>query len=443
MTFSTSTHSPRLFIVGGIILTTLPFLLLFGDLDTSVWGISRELFVLQLATTVGAVSGFMAMSLFLWQVALGSRQFSRLLNKDTGWMTHVHKWLGMYGTALILLHPCMEMYAYGENILFLLWPELGSNAAFHITLGRFALMLFLLILVTSAIVRGKLRYRPWKYIHYLSYPMIVLTFFHALDIGSTLLSHPLLLQLWYLLLVGFLLFCVYRIYEASGIGAPRYTVVAKKMYGEKTAVITLQPQSRFVVPAPGQYCYLQARAFGETHPFSVMGYNPQTHELTFGIKAFGPFSQQMVDVSEGDELRLDGPYGVFTREAQSDEPAVYIAGGIGVTPFFGAIERYGTDHTYLLNCNVALENAVYRDELKTYLGPRYFDVLSQDAEENADNVIHGRLNTKMIQECIPQDILQTARFFFCGPEAMYEDIQDMCAQLNIPQSRLYYEAFSF
>ena len=46
-------------------------------------------------------------------------------------------------------------------------------------MGRFALLAILLIWLSSAIVRGAISYRPWKYLHYLAYPVLFLSLLRA------------------------------------------------------------------------------------------------------------------------------------------------------------------------------------------------------------------------------------------------------------------------
>jgi DMSO/TMAO reductase YedYZ heme-binding membrane subunit len=64
------------------------------------------------------------------------------------------------------------MFVRWENILWIFTPSFITETEFHITLGRFALVLTLIVWITSAIVRSKIKWRPWKYIHLLSYPIL-------------------------------------------------------------------------------------------------------------------------------------------------------------------------------------------------------------------------------------------------------------------------------
>lgn len=433
--------SYKYLIIAAVSATTLPFLLLFGRLNTEIWAIDRGLFITQLSALIASIAGFMGMSLFLWQFILGIRSVSRLLSRDAVWLMDVHKWIGTYGSVLIFLHPLMVMYAYGENLLYLFIPSFANTAAFHITLGRLAFILFLIIFTTSAIARGRIKYRPWLYIHYLTYPMLLFVFIHAMDIGTVLQSYPVLEILWMMLLVGYGIVVAYRLWNGLGFGKAPYEITAVTHKGDGNMVFKMKPLKKFIKPRAGQYCYIQQNRIGEGHPFSVVSYSEQTHELIFGIKKLGGFTEQLDTLKVGDKIFLDGPYGVFTQEAHNDAPKVLIAGGIGITPFVDVVRNFSNESTYLLYCNRMLSDAVFRDTLKAHLGDRYYDVLSKD--DCKDHcIITKRLDADVIRETVPGEILQQANFFFCGNPKMYKALQNMLAELGVAESRLFYEKFS-
>lgn len=76
------------------------------------------------------------------------------------------------------------------------------------------------------------------------------------------------------------------------------------------------------------------------HPFILAGaWNPADGRLTLAIKASGDHTGTLRQhLSAGSTLRLEGPYGDFTFDADRPGPQVWVAGGIGITPFLARLQ---------------------------------------------------------------------------------------------------------
>lgn len=434
---------PSFILYGAIALTTLPFLLILREFDFSLWETAPAVAPILFSSTIASIAGFIGVSLFLWQLLLGSRLLSRLFGPDMIARLKLHKWIGTYGSLFVFLHPALMVYAIGESWLYAFWPPSWSTYQLHTEYGRIAFILFLVIFVTSALLRKRMAYRPWKYIHFLTYPMIFAALLHAKSLGTTLNALPGLMLMWNIVSAAFIVFVLYRLAHWAAIGKTRYRVENKQLISGGTTILELEPMKRFIAPRAGQYCYLQTKRFGESHPFSVMEFDTDSNRLRFGIKASGPFSTRMAEVNEGDVLFVDGPYGVFTQEAQNAEPKVLIAGGIGITPFVDVVQNFGNEQTYLIHCNRTLDSVVYRDQLKDQLGDRYTDVISDEHAAAQDPEVRtGRITPELIQERIPENVLTNANIFFCGPPRMYTAVKEMLQGLGISDDRIHYEEFS-
>jgi propane monooxygenase reductase subunit len=92
---------------------------------------------------------------------------------------------------------------------------------------------------------------------------------------------------------------------------------------------------------PGQYADITIPGTDEVRSFSMA--NTPSHrpgELEFMIKLYpdGKFSGLLADgeLSEGDEVEVTGPYGVFTLR-QSERPLLFIGGGAGMAPILALL----------------------------------------------------------------------------------------------------------
>lgn len=384
---------------------------------------------------LGSVTGLLG-TLLLWaQFVLGVRPIARRISIDYAQLLRLHTWLGIWGVLLVFTHPIFEMLSYGLSWQFLFVPSFVTEFNTHLAFGQIAFIALIILWLTSAFaaVRKRITYRPWKYIHYLSYPILFLTFLHAREIGSMLVTYPLLMYLWWVLFCSFILMALWRIADALLLTKVRYTLTGVTQVTGDITLYTLTPRTaRRITPHIGQYAYVTLRLFGEGHPFTIMEFDNKTGALTFGIKAFGTFTQQLTTHDIGKVVYIDGPYGTFTREGQSAEPKVLIAGGIGVTPFIKLVQEYGDEHTYMFNCNTGIENAIKRDELKAKLGERYVDVIEPE-----------RLSPEILTAHVPKEYFSEAKFFICGPQGLMDAAISHLKTLGVHESRIFTEEFSF
>jgi predicted ferric reductase len=415
--------------------TTIPFL---GILVTTDW--SNKALVL---FTIGNVCGLLGAAVLFWQFVLGIRFIASKITSDTIWMNQLHRKMGTYGSIFVLLHPFLQSLNTGNSLGYILSLNAQTPLEQKISLGRFAFLLFLIIFVTSALLRKHIQYRPWRYIHTLAYPLMFSVFLHARDIGTFLNTYPLLKLTWDTLTVSFVALVIYRLAKVLTIGKAKYQLVRVKQLASDVFSYELKPLGKTLIPKVGQHCYLQLKPLGEEHPFTVMEINEETGNLTFGIKALGKFTQRLTQMKPGASIWIDGPYGVFTKEALTSRDKVIIAGGIGITPFVELINRHSDANTYLLYSNKELKNAVKRDNLKAKLKNQHFDFLSQD-KTSGQNILNTHLNADSIKKALNQKIIDTALFFVCGSPGFNKGvIQTLKRDLRIPTRRIYFEDLGF
>ena len=86
--------------------------------------------------------------------------------------------------------------------------------------------------------------------------------------------------------------------------------------------------------APGQFVFLALGGAGgwQRHPFSVSS-SPSDRQLEVTIKASGDYTRDLYEqLRAGVPAKLAGPFGGFDYR-QGGHDQIWIAGGIGVTPF--------------------------------------------------------------------------------------------------------------
>lgn len=113
--------------------------------------------------------------------------------------------------------------------------------------------------------------------------------------------------------------------------------------GQDTISLTLESPPGFDA-RPGQFVQLRAAIDGEpvTRHYSISSPRvTDTFEVTVGIDPEGTLSPYLADLSVGDAVEVDGPYG---RVHYEDEPRVVVlAAGPGIGPGVGVAERAVAD----------------------------------------------------------------------------------------------------
>ncbi len=188
-------------IISIIVLSLLPFLYLFTQVEI----------VGNFTYAFANISGFIGATILLWEFFLGIKDLAKRLPLNSQQFIKLHIILGVWGMFFVLVHPILEMFIYVETLTFLYTPDFSTNLATHISFGRIALLLVILVWLTSSFLRNSLSFKKWLNIHYLSYPMMFFVFIHALDIGSYLNAFAAIKMYWFALLTIYFILCIWRV----------------------------------------------------------------------------------------------------------------------------------------------------------------------------------------------------------------------------------------
>ena len=84
---------------------------------------------------------------------------------------------------------------------------------------------------------------------------------------------------------------------------------------------------------------------GNTRTFSIAS-SPFENELMLATRMRDTaFKRSLKKIPLGTEVKIDSPMGSFTLHKNSAKPAVFLAGGIGITPFLSIVRQ--ADHDRL------------------------------------------------------------------------------------------------
>lgn len=199
---------------------------------------------------------------------------------------------------------------------------------------------------------------------------------------------------------------------------------------------------------PGQYFTLVADIDG--HPvrraYSASS-APGTPRLEVTVKHVedGRFSTHVHrGLRVNDCLTVRGPSGSFHARSQAPDDTVLIAAGSGVTPMMSMIrtrlaDRRGRDRIALLYSSRATEEIIFGTELDRLVNTfpdrlSVTHVLTRQA---------GRLDADGVRHWITQrPRAHDAHYYVCGPEPLMDAVQDVLADLGVPDEQTHQERYT-
>jgi predicted ferric reductase len=348
----------------------------------------------------------------------------------------VHAWVGKAALIFLVLHlVILAVQAIPDAAV--LAQYLVPFVDVNYTLGMVGVVLLLLLVALTIWV--KLPYGGWLQTHkWMGVPYVA---------GSL---HAILLQLdWYLILI-MLAGCyawLYRLLPFS-----RFEPVAA---GQLAAVnvaggITeLQIKlSRPLAAAAGQFVFFKVRksAAGlpdETHPFSLSGI-AAPHTIRISAKAVGDYTRRLPDLQPGDEVAVSGPYGRFgARRELVTGPMLWVAGGIGITPFLSLLEaemrRPPGPHapiTFVWSVRNRGE-AVYLGEIEQAAAALPHVHFHLHVADDA-----GYLTGARLAALCGEPSLAAQSAFVCGPPAMMHSLARQCRAQGLKPANFISEEFA-
>lgn len=394
---------------------------------------------------LSAIVGYWGIVLLLWMYLLGTRAVTGTLFRDIAPVLTIHKWLGKYGILAVVMHPLLITLAYGESWLYSFIPHTATLADRHILLGQIALWMLLLTWVLSVLLRNRMAFRPWKYLHYLAYVCVPFAILHVPDLGSQQMSNSFLKA--YLLLLGviFVAFTLLRIRSLLNLDKLQYRVVEHTAITTDDYAMTLAPMgTRYIAPRFGHYVYLKLAFLSEDHPFSVAHYDDKTHKMTIVYRRYGMYTNVMNSVAAGSLIYLAGPYGTFTDEIdrQTDLPVVYISGGIGITPF---IDRIMTEQQsreqWLFAANRTPDTAVLVTTLKKRLGERCVSFYSRYDGMLGPQEERGHIRASALAHYLGDP--KKYAYYLCGPAPMIAGLRHELESIGVAKAHLHNEEFGW
>jgi ferredoxin-NADP reductase len=143
----------------------------------------------------------------------------------------------------------------------------------------------------------------------------------------------------------------------------------------------------------------------------------------------------MQHLSVGLAAHIEGPFGAFFDQATADTPQLWIAGGIGITPFLAQLDRLGTEV----------------DIKMAYLFRRGEDALHMDELAHAADVRSGMELFTLVSSTDLTELrawldrleLMKREIYVCGPPPLLDAVVQHLKGRGVGDAHLHFERFDF
>lgn len=230
-----------------------------------------------------------------------------------------------------------------------------------------------------------------------------------------------------------------------------------------TTSVFLAPQDGLSLPEfkPGQFLTLKFSLPGQSTP------QTRCYSLSDGARAGQHYRITVKDIhgkppaqggvshfvnwqwAIGDTIDVKAPSGDFFLDGSSTEPAILLAGGVGITPLMSMIEtvlqrgdrrdmllfyglRHGGEHIFKDRLRELARQHSNINVLNCYSDPESGEV------EGRDYHFRGRVSVELIKRALPGP---NFHFYMCGPGPFMSSLFEQLIQWGVPEDHIHFEAF--
>ncbi|NEN05114.1 ferredoxin reductase family protein [Diaminobutyricibacter tongyongensis] len=398
-----------------------------------------------LVTTFGELSGMIAAYLVCAQVLLIARipWFERAVGLDK--LVLWHRTLGTTVVLLVVTHV-VAMIVGGELLdRSMPWSELISILQNYpdMLVALLGTIAFIAVGLSSArLLRARLSYEVWYWLHLTTYVAIFLTFLHQLSAGTHFVASPINRAVWLLLYLGTASAVLTWRFILPTANAWRHRMRVESVVRENagtTSVWFTGPHLDELGVRAGNFLLFRFLSWGHlltAHPYSVSRV-PYDGRLRITVGALGNHSALVRELEPGTLVFVEGPFGHFTADRASRERILLIAGGAGIGPIRALAEELtarGLTPVLIYRAHSAGTLALL-DELRALPGLTVIPVVGRRSELGYDPLSPGALGT------IIRD-LHNWEVFVCGPEGMMLTVEASLRELQVPKRFIHREELS-
>lgn len=393
---------------------------------------------------------------FFNALIIGSRirYFDRIFGHDR--VLFFHGYLALSAMLAVAAHFLFKQ-TYGYDLTFQTLSGIAALALFFIVIILTLLFMVNIIpirygwvktLRKETFTRLKPDYSKVKAFHNFSSVAAFLATIHAFLASSTQENNwrIVILSAWAFAGISFFIyhkfirrFVTERSMTVTGVNQLTSEIVEIRMHHTTGAAVKYRA---------GQFGYFRiiSKMYNkEEHPFTISS-QPGTDELVITVKSLGDYTSKLRDICSGIKVLFDGPYGVFTPE-QDGKHHIFIAGGIGITPFLSVISEWDfagikAPLTLIWSTRTA-EEMVYQDFFNRIQSKSSMFLFVPIVTRSVNAITGGRRIDKTILEpLIRKGETRNTAVYICGPDSMRKSAIKDLKSSGIESKNIHWERFS-
>jgi predicted ferric reductase len=393
--------------------------------------------------------GFLALSVLGLQFSLAARFSSATAPFGIDTVLRYHRQISFLAVTAAFGHPVL-LFLADDRYRALLDVV---HAPLRAQLAWVSVTALVVLMVTSIWRRAlRLSYAVWHVLHSALGVLIVLAALGHAFLVDYYFSEPWVHLIWVVYGAAFLWMAVWvRLVRPIRRWRRPWRVVELWPEPGGSLTVGLEPANRhaghtFSFQA-GQFAWiLPGRTpFTPTyHPFS-MSSSALRSRVEFTIKQVGDFTSSLRRLKVGDTVYVDGPHGSFTLERNPGMGYVFVAGGVGVTPFLSMLSTLadqGDQRPIWLFLGNRHEDQVTGVRQLARLAGRVnltvVHVISRPSDQWDGE--RGRIDADVLARHLPTQY-KAMQYFLCGGDNMVRSVEDALDVLDVPADRVHAEQF--
>ncbi|OGE26732.1 hypothetical protein A3D02_00465 [Candidatus Daviesbacteria bacterium RIFCSPHIGHO2_02_FULL_39_41] len=216
-------------------------------------------------------------------------------------------------------------------------------------------------------------------------------------------------------------------------------IIDKKEIAEGTLQVTFTTSEPFTFK-PGQYT--SVRIANSTKHFSIVNSPDEKGIISIATRLRdSDFKNSLQKLAIGAQIELGPISGSFILPQDISKPLVFIAGGIGITPYISML-RYVTEQKLpykitLLYSNRDQNSSAYLQELKNIPNLKLILTMTEDQAWTGEK---RKIDAGFIKEYFPA--LNENLYFVVGPPVMVEAVQKALLKAGVGIENITIENFT-
>jgi predicted ferric reductase len=394
----------------------------------------------------GALLGFLGLAILILQcVTTGRfRWFAAGFGFDN--LLEFHKQMGIFALLLVLAHPAVLVAA---DPGFWSYYDPRENAPRAVALVVVTVATVLLVASSLWRLTFRLSYERWRLLHgVLTLGILFLGLGHVVMVDHY--GSPLWKKAAFVLMAGAGIYLVIhsRVVRPLMMRRRPYRIVEVRPQRNDSWTLIIEPEGHEGMRyRAGQFLWITVgdSPFSmQQHPFSIAS-EPSGGRIELTMKELGDFTGSVKKIEPGTRAWLEGPYGVFQHDPEGACGAVFIAGGVGVTPIMSLLrdarERADDARYYLFDGNTGWDDVMFREEIeemKRRIRLKVVHVLTEPPDDWRGE--SGYVDGGVLKRHLPEDFSGFS-YFICGPGPLLDSVEPILREMGVPATQIHTERF--